>query len=264
MILQKKVRYGMNKKESLKCSVGFDIGSSSIRINKGAVYLNIVDGVEYQLIEFIDPNQSLFKNLRTNKHILMSIHDFNNIISSENTNTNVSSASIRDDAWDNAQFKYEAIQPLLVLNSSYIGTKGLEKRAEECGVTSRTLRNWLQAFKSTGSIRSLLERKRGWSTGKIRLDDTSDQLIKEIINSFFLQREAYSIEELIREVHKQCTDRNLKKPSKNAVRLRVNQMLKKQDSKLAEFDTGIDKHQEIINNKEERFAKNINIYRDIQ
>lgn len=117
----------MNDIENLNCSVGFSIERSHIRINKGSIYLNTIDKVEYQLIEVIDINQCLFKNLNTNENKLMSIHEFRNVIKNDGTNVCIDSNLISDEDWEKAQFKYEAIQPLLSLSSDYIGTKGLEK-----------------------------------------------------------------------------------------------------------------------------------------
>ena len=153
----------MNEIENLNRSIGFSIERSHIRINKGSIYLNTIDNVEYQLIEVIDINQCLFKNLQTNENKLMSIHEFRNVIKHDGANVSIDSNLICDEDWEKAQFKYEAIQPLLSLSSDYIGTMGLEKRANECNVSTRTIRNWITAFETTGSIVSLLDKKRGWS-----------------------------------------------------------------------------------------------------
>lgn len=217
----------MNNIENLNCSVGFSIERSHIRINKGSIYLNTIDKVEYQLIEVIDINQCLFKNLNTNENKLMSIHEFRNVIKNDGTNVCIDSNLISDEDWEKAQFKYEAIQPLLSLSSDYIGTKGLEKRANECNVSSRTIRNWITAFETTGSIVSLLEQKRGWSTGKVRLERDSDQLIRDVIKDYFLTKQRPSVEATIREVYRRCNKLKMKEPSKNAIRLRINQIPEK-------------------------------------
>ena len=217
----------MNDIENLNRSVGFSIERSHIRINKGSIYLNTIDNVEYQLIEVIDINQCLFKNLNTSENKLMSIHEFRNVIKNDGTNVSIDSNLISDEDWEKAQFKYESIQPILSLNSDYIGTKGLEKRANECNVSSRTIRNWITAFETTGSIVSLLEQKRGWSTGKVRLERDSDQLIREVIKDYFLTKQRPSVEATIREVYRRCNKLKMKKPSKNAIRLRINQIPEK-------------------------------------
>lgn len=218
----------MSEIENLNCSAGFSIERSHIKINKGSLYLNTIDSAEYQLLEVIDTNQGLFKKLNTNENKLMSIQEFRNVIKYDGTNVSIDSNLISDESWEKAQFKYEAIQPLLSLNSAYIGTKGLEKRAQECNVTTRTIRNWITAFETTGSIVSLLEQKRGWSTGKIRLENESDHLIKEVINDYFLTKQRPSVEATIREIYRRCNKKRIKKPSKNAVRLRIKQISEKE------------------------------------
>ena len=81
----------MNDIENLNRSVGFSIERSHIRINKGSIYLNTIDNVEYQLIEVIDINQCLFKNLQTNENKLMSIHEFRNVIKHDGANVSIDS-----------------------------------------------------------------------------------------------------------------------------------------------------------------------------
>ncbi|NNP77810.1 transposase [Acinetobacter sp. Ac_3412] len=218
----------MNNIENLNCSVGFSIERSHIRINKGSIYLNTIDNVEYQLIEVIDINQCLFRNLQTNENKLMSINEFRNVIKHDGANISIDSNLICDEDWEKAQFKYEAIQPLISLSGDYIGTKGLEKRANECNVSTRTIRNWMAAFETTGSIVSLLEQKRGWSTGKVRLERDSDQLIRDVIKDYFLTKQRPSVEATIREVYRRCNKLKMKEPSKNAIRLRISQIPEKE------------------------------------
>lgn len=218
----------MNEIQNLNCSAGFSIERSHIKINKGSIYLNTIDNIEYQLIEVIDINQGLFKNLQTNENKLKSIQEFRNVIKNDGANISIDSNLISDEDWEKAQFKYEAIQPFLSLNSDYLGTRGLEKRAIECNVSTRTIRNWISAFEATGSIVSLLDQKRGWSTGKIRLDNDSDQLIREVIRDYYLTKQRPSVEATIREIYRHCNKLKVKKPSKNAIRLRVNQISEKE------------------------------------
>lgn len=169
-------------------------------------------------------NQALFKDLSTLKNELISIHELENATSSDGTLVNVDIECISDSDWEKAQKKYLAIKPLLSSSNGYFGAKGFEKRAEECEISSRTLRRWVDAYMSTGSIASLLEKKRGWYKDKIRLDHATDTLVRKVIDDFFLTPQRPTVEATVRRVHKLYHEKGYKKPSGKAIRYRINQL----------------------------------------
>lgn len=58
---------------------GIYINRGAIRLSIGGIYRQKDTNQEYQLVEFVDANQGLFKNLQTLKVQLLSIHQFDNI-----------------------------------------------------------------------------------------------------------------------------------------------------------------------------------------
>lgn len=227
----KNLRYGMNNNEDdIKAPVGIEAKShftplkrDYIQMAMGGLYVNKTDKKEYLLVEFLeDINQAVFKDLSTLSNHVLSVHDFENSVSESNVSVIVDLNEISDKDWQKAQRKYLAIKPLLGgVGFKYNGVKGYEKRAEEVGVSSRTLRRWVEQYQSTDSIGSLLDRKRGWSEGKSRIEPETDNLINEVINDFYLTIQRPTVQATIREVNRLCFKEGYEKPSPNTIRNRI-------------------------------------------
>lgn len=221
----------------LRMSSHFDTSSkysrNHIQMVLGGIYRNKTDDDEYQLIEYLDDlNQAVFKNLQTLRNQVLSIHDFDNVIDGANTSVVIDLNDIGDDEWQEAQKKYLAITPLIMEDDwygkdNYRGEQGYERRAKEVGVSSRTLRRWVDAYQSTGSIGSLIDQKRGWRKGAKRLNDETENLINEVINDFYLTVQRPNVQATIREIHRRCYLEDIEKPSKNTIRNRIKEIKEK-------------------------------------
>lgn len=221
----------------LRMSSHFDTSSkysrNHIQMVLGGIYRNKTDDDEYQLIEYLDDlNRAVFKNLQTLRNQVLSIHDFDNVIDGANTSVVIDLNDIGDDEWQEAQKKYLAITPLIMEDDwygkdNYRGEQGYERRAKEVGVSSRTLRRWVDAYQSTGSIGSLIDQKRGWRKGAKRLNDETENLINEVINDFYLTVQRPNVQATIREIHRRCYLEDIEKPSKNTIRNRIKEIKEK-------------------------------------
>ncbi|MGP5687075.1 Mu transposase C-terminal domain-containing protein [Psychrobacter glacincola] len=204
-----------------------------IQMVLGGIYRNKADNDEYQLIEYLDDlNQAVFKNLQTLRNQVLSIHDFDNVIDGANTSVVIDLNDIGDDEWQEAQKKYLAITPLIMEDDwygedNYRGEQGYERRSKEVGVSSRTLRRWVDAYQSTGSIGSLIDQKRGWRKGAKRLNGETENLISEVINNFYLTVQRPNVQATIREIHRRCYLEDIEKPSKNTIRNRIKEIKEK-------------------------------------
>ncbi|MBE0442127.1 MULTISPECIES: Mu transposase C-terminal domain-containing protein [unclassified Psychrobacter] len=210
--------------EEIIPNVGFTLDRAAIHLAKGNIYCHKQNGDQFELIELADFNQALFKSIETLRVELLSIHDFENLPNPNGTVINVDSECISDEDWEKAQKKYFAIQPLIAQKKGYRGVDGYERRAKESGVTSRTLRRWVDAYQHTGSIASLLDKKRGWTKDKTRLDEAMNDLIKTVIYDYYLTPQRPTMQATVRMVHKRCHELGVEKPSGNAIRFRINQL----------------------------------------
>lgn len=196
------------------------IERSVVNLTIGGLYKSRKNGQDYQLLEIIDINQALFKNLTTLINEVASIHDFSNKNTRSYTSFQIDADEISDDDWKNAQRKLEAIRPFVMEVADYYGS--LENRAEEYHVSVRTLQRWIAAYNETNSIASLLEKKRGWIKGQRRITPIQQQLIDEVINDFYLTVQKPTKTAVVNEVFRRCYKRNIPKPSKNAVWYQIN------------------------------------------
>src|SRR5690606_8579126 len=189
----------------------------------GGVYTNRQDKEDYQLIEFMDDmNQALFKKLSNQCNKVMSIHDFQNVVDTNNVTIKFDINEVSDDDWKKAHERYIAIKPLL--NSTSIT---LDERASEVDVSARTLRRWRDAYLSANSIASLIDRKSGRRKGDNQLKPHVEKLIQDVINEHFLSIQRPTEESTIREVLKRCYELGIDKPGKNTVRRRISQISEK-------------------------------------
>ncbi|OLF35626.1 hypothetical protein BTV99_12780, partial [Psychrobacter sp. Rd 27.2] len=131
-----------------------------------------------QLIEYLeDINQAVFKNLFDQRNEVLCVHDFKNVSSNNDVSVKVDIDEISDEDWKKAQQKYLAIKPLIGgAYDDYSGDTGLERRASEVNVSSRTLRRWKDAYLATNSVVSLLDKKGGWRKGESRLSTQMEKL----------------------------------------------------------------------------------------
>lgn len=196
---------------------------SYVQLALGGVYTNRQDKEDYQLIEFMDDmNQALFKKLSNQCNKVMSIHDFQNVVDTNNVTIKFDINEVSDDDWKKAHERYIAIKPLL--NSTSIT---LDERASEVDVSARTLRRWRDAYLSANSIASLIDRKSGRRKGDNQLKPHVEKLIQDVINEHFLSIQRPTEESTIREVLKRCYELGIDKPGKNTVRRRISQISEK-------------------------------------
>lgn len=226
------LRYGMNNEENKKITTpsGVNIANQYKTIKRdyvqmiiGGIYINKTDGKEYQLIEYLDDiNQAIFKNLTTLNNHMLSVHDFSNVTNEGSMSLQVDLNEISDEDWKRAQQKYLAIKPLIDKEPvDYIGGESYEKRAEEIGVSSRTLKRWVKSYQSTNSVGSLLDKKCGWRSGNTRVSSQINGLINDVINDYYLTIQRPTIQSTIREVYKRCYKLGYEKPGQNTIRRRI-------------------------------------------
>jgi putative transposase len=131
------------------------------------------------------------------------------------------------------QKKYMAIQPLL---SDNITREEIEKHAQNIGVHFTTLYRWLKKYKSTGTLAGLLPRPSGRKKGETRLDHMTEEVMQEVINTYYLSKQKPSVQAVINKINIECKNRNITPPGKNTVRNRIHKLseyeiLKKQGNR---------------------------------
>ncbi|MDD0824292.1 DDE-type integrase/transposase/recombinase [Mannheimia sp. AT1] len=191
-----------------------------IILQKGNIYVNREDGEQYELLEYLDEDaQVMIRHIHTRQSKIASIHQLDNLKINEREDISVDLSAISDDYWEKALEKYEMIKPLL--NYEQHSPASVKSRAEEVGVSKRSLYRWLQAYNSLGSIAGLVNRKRGWAEGNSRLTKEQDELVTLVINEFYLHKQRPSIEQTIREIQRVASQKGIDSPSRRTIRQRI-------------------------------------------
>ena len=96
--------------------------------------------------------------------------------------------------------------------------------AKTIGITRRTLYRWLARYRDVAATSSLVPLTPGVPRGARRLDVIREALVNKIIEQEYLSRSRPSVEEIVRKVERRCVELKYKSVSRNAIRLRIQQL----------------------------------------
>lgn len=207
----------------------FKINRGRIQLRKGFIYLNKVTNEHCELVEYLNENlEVVVRACDTKKTSIVSIHNLANIKDNNNKHVNIDISMIGDSYWEKAQQKFEIIKPILDAEYAVEQRSLITTRSQQTNIPVPTLYRWLSQYRAVGSIAGLVDKKRGWSTGQTRLDPKQEEIIQRVINAFYLSKQRSSLEQTYREVHRICTLEKVEKPSKKAIKYRINKISEKE------------------------------------
>ncbi|TJZ77526.1 Mu transposase C-terminal domain-containing protein [Chitiniphilus eburneus] len=125
----------------------------------------------------------------------------------------------KDKDWEVAMGRYELIQPLLDANSG-VTVYEVAERAEK---SIMTIYRWLNRFKETGLVSSLLRTPRA-DKGASRLDAEVESIVQTQIDRYYLKMERPSVAKLYKQIREQCDAADLPPPDRNTVYARVRKL----------------------------------------
>lgn len=128
-------------------------------------------------------------------------------------------AVISDDEWKVAQFRLDAIRPLI--DNPYAGRKDVEARALELGIHFTTLYGWLRRYRNAESIDALIPIKRGVKQGEKRVTHQVEAILSAVIEECYLTSQRLRPSSIINEVKTRCMKHNIDPPHPNTVRNRI-------------------------------------------
>lgn len=180
--------------------------------------------VEYIITSIIDFNYVFAKNTTTFEIERLAIKDLSSKpIEVQQLNVCEDLSLIPKKKLDEARKRYEAIKPLIDLNSR----KAVEARAKELKVSPTTLYNWLRDYNFTGQLSSLVQTKIKGGKGKSRLSNEQDEIIDLVLKEYYLTSLKPTVARTYEEVAIRCKNANIKIPSEVTVRRRVNTLSEK-------------------------------------
>lgn len=176
----------------------------------------------FQITEVLDFESLIGVDVNTGKSKLLKINELAPLPEEQAAYQHAPDIDeISDISWEKAEERYAAILPLLDKNRT---RRDVELRAEELHVNVATLYRWLKQYTAIGSHAGLIPRKRGWSTGKSRIEPRLEKIIQGVIEDIYLNTQRASVQRVIEEVQIRCKKNNITAPNPNTIRARVNKI----------------------------------------
>lgn len=128
-------------------------------------------------------------------------------------------ADIEDTDWQRACERFEMIRPLLETPD---GTRILvHAQAESVGRHPATLYRWIQQYRRTGRLSTLVPAKRGVRAGQHRLDPDVEAVLSTTIDEVYLSPQKRSVSYTSNEVARRCRNAGLTAPDARTIRRRI-------------------------------------------
>jgi putative transposase len=128
---------------------------------------------------------------------------------------------IDDAQWEEARRRADAIRAFLNHRSDQGTTADVAALAIELGLSQATTYRLIGLFRAGGSVRALVERKRGRPLGHRVLDAGRDELVRNAIRAIFLTPNRPPVSELVRMIQARCMEAGLKPPHRRTIEARI-------------------------------------------
>jgi putative transposase len=123
--------------------------------------------------------------------------------------------------WETAQARFAHLRPLL--EAGRWNTAIVQTQAKAVGVHPATLYRWLQQYRRTGRISSLVPTCQSGGRGQNRLNAEVEAVIQATIEEIYLNEQKPSMQHTCNEVHRRCRNAGFEPPHANTVRNRIAQ-----------------------------------------
>lgn len=188
-------------------------------INVGT-YVRKGEGV-YKIVQVLDFNSVIGIDVESGQSAVLPVADLRPAGEAV-ANMHRDLEEIADADWQEAERRFAAIQPLV--DCYIIGREEAENRAKTVGIDTATLYRWLQRYRPTKSILTLIPLKRGWKAGKGRIPAFAEAVINEVIRDFYLTPQRPTAQKTVIEVIRRCEDRGIRPPSAGTIRARLDRI----------------------------------------
>lgn len=180
------------------------------------------NGQEYVILKAIDLNKVLAQSIASkNTEVLEIQHLTPWVVKQEEKSDkqDIDLTGIPEEEWQFARERLKIIEPLLSRNNW--GSAAVEKIAQKSGYGVATIYRWVRTYKNSGLLSDLLPDKPGWKSGKWRLNEQVEAIIKDTINTYYLTDQNRSIASTTEEIQRLCVNAGFPKPHWETVKRRI-------------------------------------------
>lgn len=140
--------------------------------------------------------------------------------SNDNFLTESGLISASDSEWEIARLRSEVISPLAQLKT--VTWELADNAAEKLGISRRQVYSLIKRYRNgQGLVTDMLLNKPHGGKGKSRLPEAIEHVIREVLQSHYLNKQKYSETVIWNEIVLRCRKLNLSIPARNTVRLRM-------------------------------------------
>lgn len=126
--------------------------------------------------------------------------------------------------WQRAVERMQTIRPVIHPEDDYLGlstTERVKKRSDETGVAVATIYRWVSSWKESGTLHSLVPKKRGPRNVNSRVSATANAIIDSVIKEEYLTPRKPKASYIVQEVNRRCFNADIQPPHGNTVRNRL-------------------------------------------
>jgi putative transposase len=136
--------------------------------------------------------------------------------------------------WITALSRYKILEPII---NNIVGVT-VKSVAKSSGIGRSTLYRWLNKYKLTKSVASLVDNENTRGKGLVHLPDEVENIITTVIGKKYLNKQKLNITKISIDIKAKCKELGLKAPHYLTIRNRINQISEEQ--KLAKrYDPSI-------------------------
>ncbi|WP_050480114.1 helix-turn-helix domain-containing protein [Herbaspirillum rhizosphaerae] len=193
-----------------------------LRLDKGATVIS--NDREYVIVAQADLNLLLVRERGSGEKALLKISDLSSrhlssVGAKRSDDRSLDLLETDPQDWLIAEQRRDFIEPLL--ERQELASEVATRIVVETGVSRATLYRWVQAFRNTGLLSSLLPTKRSGGRGRGRLSKEVEGIIKDCIENYYLTDQKRSVAATAEEVRRLCSNAGLALPHPLTVRKRI-------------------------------------------
>ncbi|EMK2349464.1 DDE-type integrase/transposase/recombinase [Vibrio fluvialis] len=192
----------------------------------------LLDNEKLTITQQIDLHRVLTHNESTGEYKTVKISKLAPCLSGEDSEGSNDIHLLPDADWKLAHERFEAIRPILDNPEYRFNRLEMSEIARRNGVSRATLYRWIDRYRATGKVSSLVPETRGVKPGKLKLSDPVNAIINQVLDEHYLSSQKHSISWVCREVKRLCKNAKLEPPHPNTVRNRIHKISEKKQIKF--------------------------------
>lgn len=177
------------------------------------------NGRNYRIDNVLSFSEVLGVDMETKRPKLLDINELKPVIGDEQTLSQLSldDSEISDEHWKIALDRFSLIKPIIENSTK----ADVEVIASASGNHFTTIYNWLKLYRENRSILALVPQKRGWRESKSRLDVQTENILRKVLEDFYLTAQKPLVSKVIQLVNTSCDRLGIAPPHPNTVRNRI-------------------------------------------